>query len=103
LRELLISEHHNLELAGHLGVFKTLQFLQRQYHWPAMKTLVKAYIKSCEFCQRNKHSNAPPAGKLQPLDIPESRWSSVSMDFITQLPKTPAGFDAFIHMVVVDL
>ena len=39
-------------------------------------------------------------GLLQPLPIPERPWSSVSLDFITDLPRTNAGFDAIL--VVVD-
>ena len=39
-------------------------------------------------------------GKLQPLPIPGRRWSSVSVDFITDLPVPAQGHDAI--WVVVD-
>jgi hypothetical protein len=51
-------------------------------------------------CQRSKARNIKPAGAMQPLPIPDRKWGSISMDFIVQLPKTKAGFDAV--MVVVD-
>jgi transposase InsO family protein len=51
-------------------------------------------------CQRNKASNKPPIGLLQPLEIPEQRWQTVSMDFVGPLPRTPRDHDAI--MVVVD-
>lgn len=41
-----------------------------------------------------------PAGLLQPLPVPTRKWESISMDFITQLPRTTSGYDAI--WVVVD-
>ena len=64
LREIIVSEHHDIGLAGHLGVNKTVQYIQRRYYWPNMKKMVREYIQSCEFCQRNKHLNQAPAGLL---------------------------------------
>ena len=50
-------------------------------------------------CQRDKPSNQAPMGSLQPLPIPERPWSSVSMDLITQLPRTTTGYDAIFVVV----
>jgi hypothetical protein len=41
-----------------------------------------------------------PVGLLQPLPIPEWKWETISMDFITRLPKSAKQKDAI--MVVVD-
>jgi hypothetical protein len=60
---------------------------------------VRHYVKSCDSCQRIKASQQSPAGLLQPLAIPKVPWEQVSMDFITQLPKTKAGFDAIVVFV----
>jgi hypothetical protein len=61
---------------------------------------VKAYVSHCDSCQRVKARNTLPAGLLHPLQIPVRKWQSLSMDFITNLPKTPNGNDAI--WVVVD-
>src|SRR5262249_1630126 len=55
---------------------------------------VRKYCKSCDSCQRMKDGHLPPYGLLQPLPIPEHPWSSISMDFIAQLPKTKNGHDS---------
>ena len=46
-----------------------------------------------------KDANRKAFGALQPLKIPERPWSSVSMDFITHLPRTAAGYDAITVFV----
>ena len=56
-------------------------------------------MSTCDFCQKNKTSNQKPAGLLQPLAIPEFRWASVSVGFITQLPETAAGHSAIVVFV----
>ena len=37
---------------------------------------------------------------LQPLEIPEWKWESISMDLMMGLPRTPAGYDTI--WVIVD-
>ena len=70
------------------------------FYWPQMNNNVHNYVKSCNSCQRIKASQQVPGGLLQPLAIPSHPWEQVSMDFIVQLPKTKAGFDAI--MVFID-
>ena len=60
---------------------------------------VKDYTKTCDICSRSKIPRHRPYGLLQPLNVPERPWSSISMDFITDLPESN-GADAIL--VVVD-
>ena len=53
-----------------------------------MKKDLKGYIKGCELCQRIKHETSKLVGLLQPLVIPYTPWSSISMDFVEGLPKS---------------
>lgn len=99
LRKRLLAEHHDTVLAGHMGMDKTLACLARNYYWPGMKQEVQAYIRTCPCCQVNKGRNRKPGGLLQPLPVPEKRWECVTMDFITNLPKTTAGYDAILTCV----
>jgi hypothetical protein len=48
--------------------------------------------------QQNKSKHTLPAGLLQPLPIPEQKWESISMDFITSLPKVQGKY--YIYVVV---
>lgn len=100
IKSKILYEHHDAVTAGHCGIFKTSELVSRYFYWPNMQEDIKKYIGSCLPCQSNKPSNQAPMGLLQPLPIPEKKWSQVSMDLITQLPKSRSGFDAIF--VVVD-
>ena len=60
---------------------------------------VKEFVLSCDICSRSKIPRHRPYGLLQPLPVPRRPWSSVSMDFITDLPPSNS-FDSIF--VVVD-
>lgn len=90
---------HDLAIAGHGGVAKTIELVGRTFWWPTWRKDVKDYVVRCIACQRSKSSTQMSGGLLQPLPIPDHAWSSVSMDFITQLPKTKNGKDSIVVFV----
>lgn len=100
IRHQLLWEYHDAKLSGHPGIEKTYLLMKEFFYWPKMKKSIAKYIRTCELCQRMKHLREKPAGKLKPLQIPETRWSSVGMDFVVKLPMTKNGFDAIL--VVID-
>ena len=57
------------------------------------------HVRECSICQQNKSEHIHPVGLLRPLPILEQKWQSISMDFITRLPKVQ-GRDCLY--VVVD-
>jgi hypothetical protein len=95
----LLHECHDSRLSGHLGVAKTTALVTRHFYWPRMHDEIKAYVTSCYSCQANKPSTQRPIGLLQPLPIPERPWQTVSMDLITQLPRSAKGYDAIVVFV----
>jgi len=99
LRLKILHEHHDNPIAGHPGWNMMYASLARHYFWPRMSKDVCKYVQSCDLCQRMKDGNLPPYGLLQPLQIPEQPWSSISMDFISQLPRTSRGHDSITVFV----
>ena len=65
-----------------------------------MKREVAEYVAQCFTCQKVKAIHQHPAGLLQPIPIPEWKWETITMDFITGLPRTKKQNDSI--MVVVD-
>jgi hypothetical protein len=94
----VLQAFHDSSLAGHQGFIKTYRQIGERFAWKGLKGEVMRYIKECTLCQKNKDEHTHPTGLLQPLHIPEHKWESVSMDFITGLPKTQ-GKD-YIFVVV---
>lgn len=99
LKLLLLHEHHDSPTSGHLGKDKTLESISRNFYWPGMARDVRLHTRTCDACQRNKSSTHKPSGLLHSLPIPTRPWESISMDFITCLPKTAQGHDAILTVV----
>lgn len=70
--------------------------LCRTYTWPMMFEDTEPYVKSCLVCQVDKTEKRKEAGLLQPLPIPSRPWQSVSMDFISGLPKVDGMRTIFV-------
>ncbi|PRP72973.1 retrotransposable element protein, partial [Planoprotostelium fungivorum] len=98
-RTTILIVKHDSPIAGHYGIRKTKELVSCDYWWPKMTHDIKSYVKSCDVCQRAKHSHRKQSGLLQPLSVPSDRWKSVTIDFMVELPECQ-GFNAI--MVVVD-
>lgn len=56
-----------------------------------MKKDVAEFATKCLIFQRVKTEQQKPGGLLQPLDVPEWKWYSISMDFIDGFPRSRKG------------
>ena len=65
-----------------------------------MKKDIPRFVNSCAICQQVKGDQQKSAGLLQPLEIPDWKWETISMDFIDGLPRTRKGNDGM--WVIVD-
>lgn len=84
-----------MRLAGGLSLIR----VQQGDYWPQMRDDVKEYVKTCLTCQQDKVERKKQAGLLEPLPVPKKPWESVSLDFITGLPKVG---DLGTILVVID-
>ncbi len=96
----ILKVYHDSPIAGHAGTEKTTELIKRDFYWHGMDREIKDYVTSCNLCQRNKSSQQLPVGLLKPLEIPRQLWETITLDFITQLPRTKSGYDSIA--VVVD-
>ncbi|GJW36550.1 putative reverse transcriptase domain-containing protein [Tanacetum coccineum] len=74
--------------------------LKKLYWWPNMKAIIAEYVGKCLTCSRDKAKCQKPSGLLVQPEIPMWNWERITMDFITNLPKTLNGHDTI--WVIVD-
>jgi len=95
----IVSLCHDTKVTGHPRRWKTLELVSRNYWWPQMSRYIGQYVSTCDLCLRMKPIRQAPVGELHPLRIPDSRWDTLSVDFVVELPLS-SRHDAV--MTVVD-
>ena len=100
LRKGIMEEAHHTAYSIHPGSTKMYHDLKGNYWWSGMKKDVAEFVSKCLTCQQVKLEHQKPSGLLQPLPIPEWKWENITMDFVTGLPRTSAGYDSI--WVIVD-
>ncbi|KAI7946600.1 hypothetical protein MJO29_011127 [Puccinia striiformis f. sp. tritici] len=84
LRPFILQSFHDDISAGHVGSLKTLQNITRSLTWPGIRKDVIQYTKACLSCQRAKHSNQGPPGRVlagQYVSLGQIYWSCVTRYF----------------------
>ena len=88
LREEILKEFHCSRFVVHSGGTKMYRDLRRQYYWSGMKRHIRDFVRQCHTCQQVKAEHQKLAGLIQPLEVAESKWEHVTMDFVTHVPQT---------------
>jgi len=63
-----------------------------------MSRYIRQYVSTCDLCLRTKPTRQALVGELHPLWIPDSRWDTLSVDFVVELLSS-SGHDAVITVV----
>jgi hypothetical protein len=100
LKRFIMDELHKRPYTGHPGYQKMITTTRKQFYWPRLKKDIANYLAKCLECQQVKEDHRHPARLLQLLPIPEWKLETISMDFITGLPKSTKKNDAI--MIVVE-
>ena len=51
-----------------------------------MSRYIRQYVSTCDLCIRTKPIRQALVGELHPLQILDSRWDTLSVDFVVELP-----------------
>jgi hypothetical protein len=99
LKSTVLFEFHDSPIVGHLGFTKTYEKVKHSFFWDNMKHEIHTFVAECDTCQHNKGDIVKTPSTIQPLLIPPTIWTDISMDFIVGLPKSG---NKPVIMVVVD-
>ncbi|GKA88856.1 putative reverse transcriptase domain-containing protein [Tanacetum coccineum] len=100
LRELIMHESHKSKYSIHPGSDKMYQDLKKLYWWPNIKGEIATYVSKCLTCAKVKAEYQKPSCFLVQPVIPVWKWEKITMDFVTNLPKTSSGQDTI--WVIID-
>ena len=100
IKKSILEEGHRSGMSIHPGATKMYHDLKKLFWWPGMKKEIAEFVYACLICQKSKIEHQKPSGFMQPMFIPEWKWDSISMDFVSGLPRTPMNCEAI--WVVVD-
>ena len=100
IRDKVVQELHSIPYSAHPGIQRTIGKVRKSFFWKGMSGHVREYVENCPVCQMEKSDHTLSKGKLQSTHIPESKWSEISIDFITDLPMSSRNRDSIL--VIVD-
>ena len=95
----IVAMYHESEFYGHSGVLRTTALIKPDYVYSHLRHYVERYILSCDVCQAAKSRCVETARQPTPLPVPDTKWHSVSVDWVLGLPPTTRGHDAIITVV----
>lgn len=93
LRRKLMVEWHDSPSAGHFGRDRTISSMKKVFYWKHMRADIEDHVVSCLACQRNKPRRNLTNGELCPIPLPGRPWGSITLDMITDLPKSKRQCD----------
>ena len=96
----IVAMYHESEFYGHSGVLRTMVLIKRDYVCSHLRHYVERYILICDVCQAAKSRRVDTARVPRPLLVPDTKWHSASIDWVSGLPPTTKGHYAI--MTVVD-
>ncbi|KAJ0555261.1 putative nucleotidyltransferase, Ribonuclease H [Helianthus annuus] len=88
LRNAILLSCHSSTVGGHSGITPTLQRFKSLFFWKGASKDIKSLVKKCDVCLRAKYETMASPGLLNPLPVPQSIFTDISMDFISGLPKS---------------
>nr|GFB24511.1 retrotransposon protein, putative, Ty3-gypsy subclass [Tanacetum cinerariifolium] len=94
LRTVIMHESHKSKYSIHPGSDKIYQDMKKLYWWPNMKADLATYVSKCLTCAKVKAEHQRPSRPSRLLvqpKIPEWKWDNITMDFVTNLPKSSQG------------
>jgi len=100
LRATVLHDAHNVPVAAHMGIAKTLARVKEGHWWPGMLPDITWYINNCDMCTAHKTTARIHREKMGNRPPPTRPWERVHIDIWT--PGGPASEDMICVLGVID-
>ncbi|PIK58380.1 Retrovirus-related Pol polyprotein from transposon [Apostichopus japonicus] len=90
MREQVIRHLHDKPTAGHMGVKRTLERVQRRFYWHGWRRQVELWTKACVPCQERKQPKFKPKAKMR-VEHVGAPLERIAIDILGPLPQTERG------------
>ncbi|GJW24046.1 putative reverse transcriptase domain-containing protein [Tanacetum coccineum] len=94
-----MHESHKSKYSIHPGSDKMYQDLMLLYWWPNIKADIATYVSKCLTYAKAKVEHQKPSGLPQQPEIPVWKWERITMDFVSELPRTPCGHSVPVSII----
>ena len=91
LRVEILHQLHDLRVAGHLGVQRTVARVQQRFYWPGCALDVSRWCAACPQCASRKGKPTPGRAPLTPV-ITGAPFDRVALDILDTHKITPKGY-----------
>ena len=99
IKEHIVRELHATPYSAHPGIQRTIARVRRSFHWKGRLGDLRQFLENCPVSQMEKSDHTVAKGKLQSTQVPENKWSEISIDFVTDLPLTANNRDTILVTV----
>ena len=99
IKEKIVRELHSIPYSAHPGIHQAMARVRRSFFWKGILGDIRQFVENCPVCQMEKSDHALAKGKLMPTQIPETKWSEISIDFVTDLPISANKRDTILVTV----
>ena len=83
---------------AHPGIRATTRLMTARVVWVGMAKDIRSWCQDCQSCARAKVTKQP-AATLQPIPVPQQRFTHVHVDLVGPLPTSKEGFRYLFTMV----
>lgn len=91
-KRVILNDFHLLPTSGHAGINRMTNNIKKYYVWPGLDSDVRNFVKRCEACQKQKHSNHYTKEPMTITSTAESAFQKIYLDIVGPLPSDINGF-----------
>ena len=91
----VVRQHHDSQVAGHCGRYRTQELVSQNFRWDRWSEDVVNNVAGSIKCQKSKADRQSGQRKLVPMPTGERPFEEIAMDFVGELSESK-GFNAIL-------